>query len=117
MKKLKYLIISFIMTFSCLTTVNAGTATNSGTGYSITATATASYISCVATGKLSNGSTAQVTGYKATTYGTEKVGTRSGSSRVYWYISEVSGASRWSYCSGAAKLSDGLWYYTTTSHV
>lgn len=116
MKKLLIGICTFILAISSTISANAGTATNSGTGYNVTATATASYISCVATGKLSNGSTARVTGYKATSSGPKLQGTRSGSARVYWYISEVSDAASWSYCFGAAKLSDGKWYNTTAAY-
>jgi len=101
---------------SALLPVHAGTAVNSGAGYTVTTTATKTYISCVATGKMSNGSTAVVTGYVATPGGPVSIGTRSSNTYVYWYISEVSGYSSWIYAIGKAKLSDGKWYKTTVAY-
>ena len=116
MKKLFIGIFSVFLSIYFSICLNAGSATNSGEGYNITATATSSYISCIVTGKLSNGSTARVTGYKATPHGADYQGERSGSARVYWYISEVPDAASWAYCIGAAKLSDGKWYHTTAAY-
>lgn len=116
MKKLFIGIFSVFLSIYFSICLNAGSATNSGEGYNITATATSSYISCIVTGKLSNGSTAVVKGYKATPSGIVYQGDRSSSVKVYWYISEVPGAASWAYCFGSAKLSDGQWYHTTAAY-
>ncbi len=88
--------------------VNAGSAINSGEGYTVTASATPDYLSCSVTGRLSNGATAELTGYKKTPKGYAYVGTKSSSPYVRWNISEVPNSSTWGYCIGKAYLPNGM---------
>ncbi len=103
-------------TFFSFTPIFAGTATVSGQGYNVTATATSSYISCSVTGSASSGSTATVSGWAKGIDGNVYIGARSGSPYVSWYISAVSGYSSWSYCKGVGTLSTGRKFYTTAAY-
>ncbi len=98
------------------TPVFAGTATISGQGYNVTATATSTYISCSVTGSASSGSTATVSGWAKGIDGNVYIGARSGSTYVNWYISSVSGYSAWSYCKGIGTLANGRKFYTTAAY-